>query len=67
VQLLPLDEQWVTLKEMAAHISPGEKRLACLTCGSLTIRERKTMYLPYFCQKCAFKEDLPTIARKRYV
>lgn len=52
VQLLPLVEQQVTREAVALHVGPGDERLACPTCGSLTIRERKTMYPPYICQKC---------------
>lgn len=51
-RLRPVVEQQVTPEVVAAHVGPGEKRLACPTCGSLTIRERKTMYPPYICQKC---------------
>ena len=51
-RLWPEVAQRVTDEEVAAHLGPGEKRQACPTCGSLTIRERKTMYPPYICQKC---------------
>lgn len=49
-QLRPTVLDKVTTADVAAHIGPGEKRLACPTCGSISLRERKTMYPPYLCQ-----------------
>lgn len=69
-QLLPLVEQRVTQEMVAEHIGAGEARLACPTCGSLTIRERKTMFPPYICQKCEkYRHPTPwfeTPVRVRY-
>ena len=41
----------VTPEEVAAHIGSGEERLACPSCGSISIRERKNHPLPYVCSK----------------
>lgn len=42
----------VTDELVAEHIGEGEKRNTCPTCGSISLRERKTMYPPFLCQKC---------------
>lgn len=51
-RLLPLVAQRLTLEEVAAHVGPGEKRLSCPNCGSLSIRERVRLFPPSVCQKC---------------
>jgi len=51
IQLLPFIREKVTAADVADHVGAGEKRLACPTCGSISLRERKTMYPPYLCQK----------------
>jgi len=49
-RLWPVVIAQVTKDDVAAHIGLGEPRLACPTCGSISLRERKTMYPPYLCQ-----------------
>lgn len=50
-QLQAQMEAQVTAADVAAHVGEGTARLACPTCGSISIRERKNHPLPYVCQK----------------
>ena len=50
-QLQAQVEAQVTAADVAAHVGEGLARMACPTCGSISIRERKNHPLPYVCQK----------------
>jgi len=52
-KLLPQVARRVTLAAMTARLGPGEPRLACPACRSVSIRRRKTGSQTYRCLQCA--------------